>query len=363
MTQLVIHRSDLGELHPLGSGGTAKVYRAPGFRDHDIRDVVYKEYKQKTLRQAGPGLRPGLQALVELRARMPDSQRTLVDKRTLWPLRVIEDDDRAAVGILMDLIPQSFFQVVRRPSGGVSTDPREALFLFLEDDMARRLGVTPITSPTRIALCGQIARSLGLLHRADVVFGDVSARNIIYDIDSPEVPQVILVDCDSVRLKGTRSAFGSQPHTPTWEPPESLRARNRLRSLHQGGKGDASEIKDLQRETMIQSKPTDVYKFGLLVVRILDYGRQRTANRSPERANLILERHLGGAVSDLLTHSLAESPEDRPTMREWYEGITGNRPASPHSEHEKATQVVNRIPPTWRWDNGRLVRDVSEPTR
>ena len=71
----------------------------------------------------------------------------------------------------------------------------------------------------------------------------------------------------------------------------------------------------------IQSVKTDVYKFGLMTVRILDYGRGCAVNRDPARAAPVLRRARGPRAADLLLASLSEHPADRPAMREWHEAL------------------------------------------
>lgn len=318
-----LQKEDLGEPVFIAGGGTARVYR---IHHQDVGEpfpVVYKEYKESTRRKAGPGLLPGLLQIVNVRESLESTQRRFFDERTIWPVRVVVDDKGSAAGILMRLIPERFFQRLTLPSGDIKQKPREVQFLFLGEDDARRVGVSSIGVHDRIGVCAQVARAFGLLHHADVVFGDISARNVVYDVGAGGDVSVLLVDCDSVRVRGTRSPFGAQPHTPRWEPPEALDARSKLGRAQRAVDVPTSVISNYHNRANVQSKATDVYKFGLLVLRILDFGRSMSANRDPQRAARILDEYVGHRASELLRVSLAERPEDRPTMREWYEGIVG----------------------------------------
>jgi hypothetical protein len=331
VSDLYVRRVDLGPLEPLGSGGTARIYRAPHYRGAGF-EVVYKEYNKKTLTAAGARLGPGLHAVAELRQELADKQRQFFDNRTIWPLRVIVDDEgvsRRTVGTIMRLIPDRFFQIVQYPSGSVESTPREIHYLFNEDSYARRLGLAIVPIEARIALCGQIARSLALLHGARIVFGDLSARNVVYDPTAALAPDVLMLDCDSARVRGTASAFGSQPHTPNWEPPEALRAKRRLAAMK--GSGDTYRMHELRHQVMIQSRQTDVYKFALVVIRILDYGPGRSPNKDPAKALSILHRVTSRHVAEVLVASLSAAPDDRPSMVDWYEAFTG-RKRRPRSE-------------------------------
>ena len=111
---LTVGRAELGPVEYLGKGGTATVFRVPGFAIAGTDDIAYKEYKQATRVQAGPSLLSGLLTLVRLRMKLEPEQRDRWDQRIVWPLRVVTDDTGAACGILMKLIPPRFFQTTRQ---------------------------------------------------------------------------------------------------------------------------------------------------------------------------------------------------------------------------------------------------------
>ena len=375
MSNTDLRRGQLGGLRQIGKGGTAFVYAVnhPGIGPHP--EVVFKEYRQSVRRSAGPGLLPGLRSIVGFLDQLEPAPRRFFDQRMIWPLRVVVNDDGdAAQGIIMRLIPREFFQDINLPSGRREREPSELQFLLMGDEDASKAGVEVPNIPDRIQICAQMARSFGLLHHSGVVYGDISARNAVYHLHG-RAPEVLLVDCDSVRVRGTRSPFRSQPHTPRWEPPEALAARSALRRAHRSGSAVSSSVSSLQHQAVVQSKETDVYKFGLLMVRILDYGRYRSANRDPAKAAALLGYHVGNAAVDLLYRTLAESPGDRPSMREWYEVIVGRSVASRsglatmertagvhHDQPSKSTpihlsagtevQSVHANVGSWRWTEG-----------
>jgi serine/threonine protein kinase len=369
VTDLTVTRSSLGPLEPLNSGGTAQIFRVTRTVLSDMPDLVYKEYNKKTIRHAGPGLGPGLYSIVESRDRLHEAQRRFIDERTLWPVRLVENDGGGACGVLMRLIPDRFFERVRAPSGDVKVQPRELLLLFMDDDDARSCGLRVTSMQTRLEMCAQVARAFGLLHKAQVIYGDVSARNVIYVTSVNSRPETILVDCDSVRIAGTRSPFGAQPHTPTWEPPECRLAQRKLAAVRRSGQASSHEVHSLKRSMMTQSTPTDVYKFGLLVVRVLDYGRGRSPNKNPTKAQGILRKYGGPELASLLRHSLADDPHDRPTMREWFEAMTGSGdsrdghgavPAGPRRSVQssspspaEAPKIGGDVVGSWRWVEGK----------
>jgi hypothetical protein len=321
---LVIARSDLGRLDPIGRGGTAMVYGLPDLAPAALRlpalhGLVYKEYKQKVLERAGPGLLSGLRTLVALRLhKLVDEQRARWDQRIVWPLRVVTDAAGAATGIVMPLIPPPFFQRTVRRSGPPQLRPREVEKLFGDVDTMRRTGLDPLDTDTRVTLVGRIASTYAMMHRAGIVIGDINGRNLIYD-PARSRPAVMAVDADSARPEGTRSVFETQPYSPQWQPPEVLAA---IRRYQQNPQSTPS------RALTAQNKQTDLYKFGLLAVRILDYGRRRAVNRDPTRAVEVLRRSRVPEAAELLRATLAENPKDRPTLREWYEAMNPGRSRS-----------------------------------
>ncbi|NYH92505.1 hypothetical protein [Actinopolymorpha rutila] len=75
-----------------------------------------------------------------------------------------------------------------------------------------------MTSEDRLELVRLISRWLASMHDEDLVYGDLSWKNIAFTT-SPEV-RVSIFDFDSTRLIGARSFTGQQAvHTIDWEDP------------------------------------------------------------------------------------------------------------------------------------------------
>lgn len=313
---MVVERSALGRLEHLANGGTARVFRCPDLQLPELPALVFKEYKVKTRKLAGPSLLPGLLSLARFRDQLNDKQRDGWDRKLIWPLRVVVDNN-APVGTLMKLIPAEYFVSVRALSGEADTTPAEIALVLGADEDAARFNMPKLSVTKRLALCSQIVATFALVHQRHLIVGDVSARNLVFH-DGPMAPRVLLVDCDSYRLKNVRAAFGAQPHTGSWEPPECLDAANRLKVLHRTPGASQSEMARLSAKSMTQSEETDVYKVGLLVVRILDHGRGKTRNRNPEAALQILEAHMGRGKADVLRGALDPDPANRPKLIDWH---------------------------------------------
>jgi hypothetical protein len=310
--------SALGTPQYLTKGGTAKIYRLPGYSLPGEGPLIYKEYLPKTRQAAGPALRPGLLALVDFRVRLTADRRAQLDQRAIWPLRVVTTPDGRAAGIVIREIPGEFFHGSR---------VLEFQQLLNADDDARRAGFPVIDLPTRLLLLTRFAEAMMLLHELDIVFGDVSSLNVALSL-GPK-PRVMLVDTDSARRKRTRGAFGAQPHTPMWEPPEALGAKRPLDYCKRLGTGSAGDLSKLGDTWQRQTVATDVYKFGLMVVRVLDYGRQRTQNRRPDKARQVLRSRVSGAAAHLLDRTMGDDPKARPTMADWYLTLRGRTASLP----------------------------------
>ena len=330
--------SALGTPQYLAKGGTAKIYRLPGYSLPGEGPLIYKEYLPKTRREAGPALRPGLLALADFRAKLPADDRAKLDVRAIWAIRVVTAPDGQALGIVIREIPGEFFHGSR---------PLESQQLFNADDDARRAGFPVVDLPTRLLLLTRFAESMKLLHDLGVVFGDVSSKNVAFRMGA--TPRIMLVDTDSARKKGTRGAFGAQPQTLMWEPPEALGAKRQLDYLKRLGTGSPGELRKLSDTWQRQTTETDVYKFGLMVIRVLDYGRQRSQNRRPDKARQVLRSGVGGTAARLLDRTLDDDPKARPTMDDWYRTLRGRTVSPAPSGASTGTGTGSRrVPGTGR---------------
>jgi DNA-binding helix-hairpin-helix protein with protein kinase domain len=179
----------------IGSGGESIVYDLPGFRLPGLNfGLVYKQYRVP--RQAVLGIR----SLVARRDAQPPHVREVLDRSTVWPLRVVERDDNAT-GVLMRIIPSAFLHSVFSPSGRQLLTARETQFLMVPDSRITRLRMHPPTVAERLAVCADFGKVLSVLHGMGVVAGDINARNALFTLR--DEPRVLLIDCDGYRMVGT----------------------------------------------------------------------------------------------------------------------------------------------------------------
>ncbi|GIF73920.1 hypothetical protein [Asanoa siamensis] len=269
--------TEVGVLGPqIGEGGQARVFRAPALVLPDAaRELVLKAYR--------PGHQPphGLRKLVAVRNGLLPADRDRLDGFAAWPLRVVEEGGQV-LGVVLPLIHATFFvDRVLPGTGQRATTPREIQNLLIPPERALRIGMTVPDLAERFAVCRDFAAAVHFVHRQGLVLGDINACNALFRIGRR--PTVMLVDCDSIRIRGN-AAVVAQLNAPDWEPPE----------------------RQLTQES-------DRFKFGLFVLRCLSTGDQMSTTRDPSRADAVLDQE-GRA---LLRAALETAPGRRPTARDW----------------------------------------------
>jgi hypothetical protein len=309
-------REQLGELgDKLGSGGQATVYLLPELTLPDVNgSLVFKRYRGD---QVSPH---GLRAIVGVRSRLDAADQRRLDSIAAWPVRVVRDSGHIT-GVIMPLITDSFFQDRTLPTGRRSRDPREVQNLFVDPEIAGRLGMPQLSMGERMAVCRDLAAALAFLHRNGVVFGDLNAKNELFRV-RPE-PTVMFVDCDAVRIRGS-AAVVRQLNAPDWNPPEGA----------------------------VLTQATDLYKLGLFIIRTLGPGPQASVARDPRR---VFDR-LDAEGRTLLTAAMGDKASTRPTAASWqaYFGRrTGGRAGRvPLAREERAPTVTSgwrRDPASGKW--------------
>lgn len=323
-----IQRSALPDTMPLlGKGGFSRVYLLV---DGSVAGLpgacAYKEYK----RSAGPIPLKGLQRVVDIRTRTDAARQVLLDSASTWPHRVVVDGPALVVGVVMPLIDEGYFQDIVVPlTGERKRVAREVQHLFAPPERLVRKGMEAPDVSTRLAICQRAAFLIGVLHKMDVIYGDLSGKNFLYRLDPK--PAVLLVDCDAVRVKGTAAIAGSQPHTPDWIPPECVGRRD------------------------VQSVGTDRWKLAALILRLLSAGPGGSVTLDPVHA----DRILGPEGQDLLRRGLSATPEERPTAKDWVQFLEKLRSGSKTTTGVKPTRTPAPVATTPRPKNvtGRYVRD------
>ena len=219
-----------------------------------------------------------LMALVRWRRDLPPDERAWLDERAAWPLTMTHQDGDL-VGVLMRRAAGRFTIGLTLPSGTTRTTLSELQFLVTSDARLSRVGLDPIDQATRLEVLRATAELLAFFHERDVVVGDISPKNVLWARDPGAVH---LLDCDAFRLAGELPAV-EQLHSRSWTDPSFAATQNRQ---------------------------SDVFKLGLLVLRVLS--RNGTAT-DPALAS--------GQLDDvgmwMLRRTLAAEPSARPSAAEW----------------------------------------------
>lgn len=172
---------------------------------------------------------------------------------------------------------------------------REIQYLFLGAARCAKLGFPLVNLHQRFAICAGMARVFALQHANHVVFGDLNAKNALFTVGpGRHEADVMMVDCDAVRVRGTMTAV-PQLNAPDWEPP--LAERTQL--THQ----------------------TDVHKYALFVLRCLSPGSNASTARDPRRVADVLD----SAGQALMSASFSETPGHRPGAAQWADYFAGVR--------------------------------------
>ncbi|MGW5224404.1 hypothetical protein ACWEP5_05505 [Nocardia niigatensis] len=308
MTAARLHSVDHADLvlgRRLGQGGQGTVHEVtnrtisvgggPGW------PVVFKEYDAALQSRLDAD---ALAAMVTMVFELNAMEGAWLCERAAWPAAVVERQGRAC-GFLMRAVPDRFRFDLRSLSGATTTGPRLANVEYLLNDDAYIAGIgLTISDSDRVALLAELAATLARLHRLDIVVGDLSPKNLLFST----VPGAacFLLDCDAMRLRG--ASVLPQAETPDWQlPPGEEKA----------------------------TRPGDIYKFGLLAVRLFDRS-QTTADPSALAA-------VTPALGDLARTSLAPEPALRPSLGMWTEMLCAATPTAAMAAPSRSASRPSRI--------------------
>ncbi len=188
------------------AGGQGTVYSLKNYPN-----LVYKRYKQDLV-----GAAESFDRLIDVgRWLAPALER--VGIATVWPLRWCGSGDRVE-GYVMPRIPEDYRVLVRSPYG---EDFKEATLdraLAVSPDSAFH-PVRPITAAERLQLVRLAGIFLDALHRNDLVYGDLSLKNLLFALDPV---RLLVMDLDGVHSIATPLVPAKDIlHTPDWTDPHA----------------------------------------------------------------------------------------------------------------------------------------------
>lgn len=272
-----IARSSIAsELVRVADGGEGIVYRI-GSRPTQ----VYKEYKEAqrpTMNVAA------LQDLIDFKDQLPTPDQARLLSRTVWPKEIVAHGAQP-FGFVMDAIDPRFYRKY-----GLRANPKDVLCDW--NQLIYQAGTAPshmiseiprVSAPEAVQLLSDLAQTVDLLHRHDIVVGDMSAKNLVWSVN-PLV--VLLIDCDSFRRSG-KLGVCAHKESPGWVDP-TLQGRP-------------------------TSKDSDIYKLGVAAYRSLwhDASSAVTSQFVKDRP----AHNVPAVLLSLIAASVAET--GRPSSTDW----------------------------------------------
>lgn len=265
-----IDLADLQLGEEIGFGGEGNVFRVLG-----QPDLVAKIYRRPSpangawLEHMVAQLRTGRSIRVELLGQL------------MWPVATIRNRHEV-VGAILPLLDDSYMMEFLLPSGRSHRVPRELQYALAPPEWHHRRGITLPTSRQRLEIVRSIAWTLGALHDAGLVFGDISPKNIVYRLTP--TPRTLVMDFDCIRdAHHTASNIARPPalQSPDWSAPNG---------------------------EPYPTPATDCYKIGLVAWRLLAAAPASSPDSAP-------------AFDALIGRALVGDPEERPSARAWVEQI------------------------------------------
>ena len=276
MTGHPVLRVDISNLplgDELGTGGQGRVLTVSGFLVNGQWPAAVKVYSPGVLGEIDPA---ALEEIVGLpRQLSPDNARWLYEN-TAWPAAIVEDAG-VVCGFLMRRVPQEYYFDFRTQTQGFRKKLADVAFLLNSDHYVSSSGIT-VSEHDRLALLGTLVATLSRLHDLGIYVGDLSPKNLLFSLRP--LPACFILDCDAMRVQG-RTVL-TQVHTPDWEVPD--------------GEPKATAA-------------ADVYKFGLLAVRL--FARDQSSYDGGPLSALSPEL---GRLAALSQHP---DPAQRPMLSDW----------------------------------------------
>lgn len=307
------------------SGGQAVLYRLPELALPEINGgLIYKEYRSKVIAGKRAATRSHLGSLMRVRNTGGENYQVKIDARSVWPLRTVVSAE-GATGLIMREIAPKFYRDVRFSSGTMRNELIELDKYLTSDTDIRARGLIPLTRNGRNALFARIVDFVRVLHELDIVLGDINPYNIAVCVD--EADQVrrnsaVFMDVDSYRVSHSAPAI-LQPHSPSWETPEHIAAAHQYRELVSRN-ADRNLIASVKARMRHQGKPSDVYKVGLLALRLYHEGANKTVVTRSDSATHAMTSSFGATRTSTILAALDRDPAKRPLIKEVLHAVTGS---------------------------------------
>jgi hypothetical protein len=172
--------------------------------------------------------------------------------------------------------------------------PGELQYL-LYADQSRALGLDVPEVEGRLDLCREWLKIFSLFEHNNVVFGDISMRNLLWR-SATNTHSVYLIDCDTAQAGGP---FRPSPFTQDWDDPQ----------LPAGAPADQA---------------SDRYKLALVVYRALWLTKKRPTTAEALRATA--PRGVPPNLIELIIAGVDSARTRRPPLSQWLDALGGHGP-------------------------------------
>lgn len=331
---VTIQKSALGPMSKLGRGGQATVFKLaspppiPGAEGQ----YVFKRYHKDILEESGHSLATTMPQLILHPDAMSAEDQRFVRRYTVWPQGLVVENGTAQ-GILMKLIPEPFFFDLE--FGGVGPSERtllEVQYLMAPESKKPERGIPAATAKDRLYLILDVLKIVDFLHRNGLVIGDFSPKNLVVTNPAKGVASTgrkftpKFLDVDAFRFAGGVPPI-QQMHTPNWFPPE-VRAAAILRDELISKGASQIEVSRARAAANIQTTKSDIFKMGLLALRLLHIPRDPNEDDTQSvyvstAANANIERLVNPRRASLLRSMLDANPDSRPSARDVLAAFSG----------------------------------------
>lgn len=286
MSQALDITSISKNLVEIGRGGEGLVYQV-----RTMPDVVFKEFKNFAGHQPN---RAALEAIISLPSQMETSDQQWLLSHTTWPKQIVASGSLMR-GFIMPVIKAEYFRL-----HGARIAPKRVIcewnYLSMREKFRRNSNIVseiPQVNPLEaLHVVSSLARTMDVLHKYDMVIGDVSGRNLLWT-DKPSF-QVLVIDVDSFHFEGKRGV-ASPKQSPDWDDPY------------------------LGPNNNFTTKDSDRYKLALAAYR----GVWAATTDRPDPLKSPVPPCPDGipeAIRELVTRGLGPN-DNRPTPREWVDAI------------------------------------------
>ena len=294
----VVRRVEISSLRlgaVLGSGGQGRVVAVENYLIDDRWPAVLKTYNDSVSLNVA-----ALEKFVAFPDQLHRNDRDWLMATTSWPWAIALDNG-VARGFLMRAVPDIYFFNFLTVTQGSKAMLSTVEFLLNPDDYVSRSGIS-ISEKDRLNLLSALGDVMSRLHALGVVIGDVSPKNLLFNLKS--YSSCFFIDCDAISLHG-ESAL-QQVDTPEWEVP--------------AGEERGTEA-------------SDSYKFGLLAIRLFA--------RDQDSRDVSAAAALSPEMGRLAQRSQDSNPLNRPGPGSWVSAI---RSAAASASSAGATQTSPVFP-------------------